>query len=426
MSASQEAADIARLLIVRLGSMGDIIHTLPAVAILRRAFPGATIGWAVERRWASLLSSGAALAGPRSPEKPLVDIVHIVDTLAWRSALFSGETWREFRDALGQLRDGRYDIAIDFQGAWKSAILAQLSRVPRRIGFRQPREKPATLFYTQQVAARGRHIVEQNISLAEELCGPDFGCLVAPPLSRPGEPAPKRSEGARQGGGVPQPLYGTPTQHEEFSFPLPRDAAAERAMEQQLHAHGLHSFALVNPGAGWGAKCWPAERYAEVVRALAVHGLRAIVNFGPGEEQLARDVERAANAVAPPANSVAPPLSRAVFAGQGGDVPLAIALQTTVGELIALCRRARICIGGDTGPVHLAAAVGVPVVALFGPTDPARNRPYSARAIVLRSQVSRTTTSHERDPEAGLLQITAAEVIAAARHLLAQTSEAPR
>ena len=96
------SGDIARLLFVRLGSMGDVIHTLPAVATLRRAFPGATIGWVVERRWAALLSSGAALAGPRSTEKPLVDIVHTVDTLAWRSALFSGETWREFRAALGQ------------------------------------------------------------------------------------------------------------------------------------------------------------------------------------------------------------------------------------------------------------------------------------------------------------------------------------
>jgi heptosyltransferase-1 len=374
------------LLIVRLGSMGDVLHTLPAVATLRRAYPGVTIGWAVERRWAPLLSSGAALAGPRSPDKPLVDIVHTVDTLAWRSALFSGETWREFRAALGQLRAVRYDIAIDFQGACKSAILAQLSRVPRRIGFMQPREKPATLFYTQQVAARGRHVVEQNISLAEELCGPQelFGQkeLCGPGL-RPG------IAGQR------------PAPHEEVSFPLPRDPAAERAVEQQLHSHGLSSFALVNPGAGWGAKCWPAERYAEVVRALAVHGLRAMVNFGPGEEHLARDVERATNGVA-------------------------IAMPATVSELIALCRGARICIGGDTGPVHLAAAVGVPVVALFGPTDPARSRPYSNRAIVLRSERSQTTTSHLKDPEAGLLQITAAEVIAAARHLLAQTSEAPR
>ena len=283
----------------------------------------------------------------------------------------------------------------------------------------QPREKPATLFYTHQVAARGRHVVEQNLSLA---------AAVAPPLSRPGEPAPKRSEGARQRGAVPETPYGAPTQHDEFSFPLPRDPAAERAVDRQLRAHGLHSLVIVNPGAGWGAKCWPAERYAEVVRALAVHGLRTIVNFGPGEEQLARDVERAANTVP---DAVAPPLSRPGESApkrserprQGGSVPPAIAMSATVAELMALCRRARLCIGGDTGPVHLAAALDVPLVALFGPTDPARTGPYSPRAIVLRSFVSQTTSSHEKEPEAGLLQITATEVIAAARYLLAQPAE---
>ena len=378
MNAPPEAAGLSRLLVVRLGSMGDIIHTLPAVVTLRHAFPGATIGWVVEQRWASLLSSEAAIPGPRSPEKPLVDIVHRVDTLAWRAALLSQETWREVRDSLRRLRDMNYEVALDFQGAWKSGIVSQLSRAPRRLGFIQPREKPATLFYTQQIAAKGRHIVEQNISLAEEVCG------AAPPLSRPVL--------ARQGGEVPNPIV---------DFPVPRDPAAERAIEQQLRAFGLHSFVIINPGAGWGAKCWPAERYAEVARALTAHGLRAIVNFGPGEEELARDVERAA----------------------GGA---AIAMSATVVELIALCRRARLCIGGDTGPVHLAAALGVPVVALYGPTDPARNGPYGSPAIVLRSEVSRTTTSHEKQPEEGLLQIAAGEVAAAARYLLAQAAEAQR
>jgi heptosyltransferase-1 len=103
-----------------------------------------------------------------------------------------------------------------------------------------------------------------------------------------------------------------------------------------------------------------------------------------------------------------------------------MAMATTIAELIALCRRARLCIGGDTGPVHLAAALGVPVVAMFGPTDPARNGPYSKHAIVLRSDASRTTTAHQRRPEQGLLQITAEEVVAAARYLLAQTQEARR
>ncbi|MGZ4821134.1 MAG: glycosyltransferase family 9 protein [Terriglobales bacterium] len=364
MSPSQAPAEISRLLIVRLGSLGDIIHTLPAVSFLRRIYPAAVFGWAVEQRWVSLLSSESAIAAPRSPQKPLVDVVHVVDTLAWRSALLSNKTWRGVHDSLEELRSLPYDVAIDFQGAWKSAILAQLSRAPRRLGFAQPREKPATLFYTHQVPARGRHVVERNLSLAEGLTG-----------LRPGEHAP--------------------------SFPLPLDPAAERAADEQFRAHGLHSFVLINPGAGWCAKCWPAERYAEVARALARHGLRAIVNYGPGEEQLAGDVARASEGVA-------------------------IALSPPLSELVALCRRARLCIGGDTGPVHLAAAFGVPVVALFGPTDPARNGPCGGPSIVLRSDISRTTSSHHKEPEAGLLQISAAEVIAAARHLLAQPAEVRR
>lgn len=366
MSPTEAPAEISRLLIVRLGSLGDIIHTLPAVCFLRRIYPAAVFGWAVEQRWTSLLSSESAIAAPRSPEKPLVDVVHVVDTLAWRSALLSDETWRGVRDSLEQLRSRRYDVAIDFQGAWKSAILAQLSRAPRRLGFAQPREKPATLFYTHQVPARGRHVVERNLSLAEGLSG------------------------ARPRFVEKQP-----------PFPLPLDPAAERAADEQLRAHGFHSFVLINPGAGWGAKCWPADRYAEVARALARHGLRAIVNHGPGEEQLAGDVARASEGVA-------------------------IALSPPLPQLVALCRRARLCIGGDTGPVHLASAFGVPVVALFGPTDPARTGPCGSPSIVLRSDISRTTSSHHKEPEAGLLQISAAEVIAAARHLLAQPAEVRR
>ncbi len=356
---SDAAASPASLLVVRLGSMGDIIHALPAVNFLRQTFPSMRIGWAVEQRWASLLASEAAWNAPRSAGKPLVDFVHVVDTLAWRTALLSDETWREIRSSLAAIRNMRYEVAIDFQGAWKSAILAQLSGASRRVGFTQPREKPATLFYTHVAEARGRHVVQQNITLAASLAA-DFN---------------------------PQ---------DSVEFPLPCDPAAERAVDEHLRAAGLHSFVLINPGAGWGAKCWPAERYAEVALALKVHGLRSIVNYGPGEEQLARDVESAS---------------------QGA----ALAIATTVAELIALCRRARLCIGGDTGPVHLAAALGVPVVGLYGPTDPARTGPYSDRAIVLRSNISRTTTSHHRDPEAGLLQITAAEVIAAGRYLLAQS-----
>lgn len=352
-----------RILIVRLGSLGDILHTLPAVGGLRRALPAAHIGWAVEQRWAALLATPDAVTGPRGPQKPLVDTVHTVDTLAWRTALLSDRTWREAGAAISALRGEQYEVAIDFQGAFKSALLAQLSRAPRRIGFAQPREKPATLFYTHSVFARGRHIVEQNLSLAE--------ALVASPEFR---------VASRESAG-------------EICFPLPDDPDAEQICERELRAHQLREFAILNPGAGWGAKCWPAERYAQVARALGAAGLRSVVNFGPGEEALAKRVET----------------------DSGGA---AVALPSSLGELIAVTRRARLFVGGDTGPMHLAAALGVPVVALFGPTDPARNGPFSRCAMVLRSPTSKTTTSHRPQPDEGLLQITAAQVIAAAHALL--------
>ena len=132
---------------------------------------------------------------------------------------------------------------------------------------------------------------------------------------------------------------------------------------------------------------------AEVAGVLAKHNIKSLVNAPPGEENLASAVVETA----------------------GGH---AFAVNCSIGQLIALTRRARILIGGDTGPMHLAAALGVPTVALYGPTDPARTGPFSDKAIALRHPQSETTFSHHRTPESGLLQISAAEVIGVARHLL--------
>ena len=360
------ASEPARILVVRLGSLGDILHTLPAVAGLRRAFPAARIGWAVEERWSELLAARGSSEGPPSPQKPLVDVVHPVNTLAWRTAPFSDETWKEAREALRGLRGAGYEIAIDFQGAIKSALLAQLSRAPRRIGFAQPWERPASLFYTRGLFTRRRHVVDQNLELARALA-PQIQALVR--------------------------------------YDLPCDPAAERVCRAELERRGLRDFAILNPGAGWGAKRWPAERYAQVARALAEAGLASLVNHGPGEESLAQEVvESSAGA--------------------------AQALACSLGELIAFTRRARIFVGGDTGPMHLATALRVPVVALFGPTDPARNGPYEPgeplsrgrRAVVMRSPLSATSHARRSQPDEGLLAISAAEVIADAHRLLQETT----
>lgn len=342
-------------MIVRLGSMGDILHALPAATALRNAWSKASIGWVVEERWAELLCTlPEPRSGPRSPRRPLVDQVHTVDTRKWRGALFSPQTWERVGASLSELRAPEYEVALDLQGAARSAMLARLSKAPIVYGTRQPRENVASMFYTRQVIARGTHVVEQNLSLAEAVAG--------------------------------QPL-------EMPAVELPYDQAAEKQCDDWLRSEGISDFALLNPGAGWGAKQWPPERYGWVAKQLATDGLKALVNFGPGEEKLAQAVEAASAGAAQ-------------------------AVGCTLTELIALTRRARLFIGGDTGPMHLAAALGIPVVAIFGPTDPARNGPFGTRSIVLRNSLSPTTHRRNPQPDPGLLEIDAEQVVAAARELL--------
>lgn len=351
--------NVRRLLIVRLSAMGDIIHALPAATALRHAFPAATIGWIVEERWSELLCTlRNPLRGSRSPERPLVDCVHPVNTARWRSALLSNHTWQQIASGLSHLRGADYEVAVDLQGAVRSALLGRWSNVQSIYGFAQPRENAASMFYTRQVIARGRHVVEQSMSVAEAVVGHSLK--------------------------VPRVEF-------------PRDCAAEAAIERRLHEHDIRDFAIVNPGAGWGAKQWPARRFGYVAKKLAKDGLKSVINFGPGEEELAHAVE-----------------------GSSGGAAEAVAC--SISELIALTRRARLFIGGDTGPMHLAAALRAPVVGIFGPTDPARNGPFATCNIVLRSPSSETNHARRSEPEEGLLEIGSDDVVAAARKLLGRCS----
>jgi heptosyltransferase-1 len=179
----------------------------------------------------------------------------------------------------------------------------------------------------------------------------------------------------------------------EISCDLPCDPQVEARTEKKLLQQGIRDFAILNPGAGWGAKRWPAERYGEVARGLACAGIYTLVNYSPGEEDLFRAVSRASGGTSHP-------------------------MSCTIAELIVWTRRARLFIGGDTGPLHLAAALRVPVVAIFGPTDPARNGPYGTRRIVLRSAKSVTSHARRADVEEGMLGIGSEDVLSAARELL--------
>jgi len=341
---------------VRLSAMGDVIHAVPAAEALRRAFPNAMIGWLIEERWAELLCApGTPRRGPRSAQRPLVDWVHTVSLKAWPRSLFEARTAEQVARVWHDVRSVHYDAAVDLQGAIRSAVLARWSGARVVYGAAEPRESPASIWYTRVLAARGSHVIEQSLSVASAVAETE---LIAEPVE------------------------------------LPHDPEAERKTEHYLRKDGTSNFAIFNPGAGWGAKRWPAQRYGFVAKALAEDGVRAIINYGPGEEELARESEQASEGTAK-------------------------AMRCSLTELIALTRRAKLFVGGDTGPMHLAAALRVPVVAIFGPTDPVRNGPYGTPNIVLRNPDSLTTHARRAAPDEGLLAISVDAVVSAARSLLA-------
>ncbi len=349
---------VERILIVRLSAMGDVIHTLPAAAAFRESFPEAKIDWLIEERWVELLCApGAPRRGPRSDRRPLVDNIHTVKLVQWRKSLLTLATVQQIATVWNDVRDKRYDIAIDLQGAIRSAVLARFSGARDVFGAMEPREAPASLWYTRQAVTYGTHVIEQNVSLIESLAQRDLK--------------------------IPGAI-------------LPCDPSSETRIGEMLAAENIKDFAIINPGAGWGAKRWPVERYGQVALALAQRGVRSIINYGPGEESLAQTVQAASDGAA-------------------------LAWKCSLSQLIALTRRARLFIGGDTGPMHLAAALRIPVVAIFGPTDPARNGPYGTKSIVLRSPTSLTTHARISRTDAGLLEIGADAVVNAARDLLGGT-----
>jgi heptosyltransferase-1 len=342
--------------------MGDILHALPAVTALRLAHPDWRIGWVVDPHWEPLLAAKAAAphssaAQARSAAMPIVDRLHYAPVREWKRDPLGGKTRSEIRALRRELRAAEYNAVVDLQGAIRSAIIGRMSGCRRRIGEAEPREWPARWFFTERVKTRGAHVIEQDVEVASAVAGDELTAV--------------------------KPM-------------LPVDGEAERWCDEWLAATFAgepRPIALLTPGAGWGAKRWPPERYAAVAQGLALRGLRVVVNAGPGEAALA-----------------------ATIAAGGAAVPLITALP----QLIALTRRVKLCIGGDTGPLHLACALGRPVVGIYGPTDPSRNGPFGTRARVLRNPESRRDHTRRAEPEPGLLTIAPDDVLRAADELLAE------
>jgi len=347
-----------RLLVVRLGAMGDILHALPAVTALRQAHPHWVIDWVVEPRWSALLAvPGTVERGTETPPAamPVVDRLHFAPTRDWRRKTLSLNTLREIRALRRRLRAGGYDAVLDLQGAIRSAVVGRMAGSQRLIGEAEPRERAARWLFSECVATRGAHVIEQDVELAARIAGDEL---------RPIAPL------------------------------LPVDPGAEAWCDRLLASSGTRPVALLNPGAGWGAKRWPVERFAAVARGLIARGFRVLVNAGPGEEPMADMIVKDAS---------------------GAAIPLA----TSLTQLIALTRRIALCVAGDTGPLHLACALGRPVVGIYGPTDPSRNGPFGTRFRVLRSPASKRDHTRHAEPEAGLLTIDPEDVLKAAEEVLA-------
>jgi heptosyltransferase-1 len=351
--------------------MGDILHALPAVTALRLAHPDWQIGWVVEPRWQPLLAACSAVAcnstaQPRGSAMPIVDRLHFAPSREWKRHPLSPKTARAIGALRRELRAGNYSAVLDLQGAIRSAVIARMSGCPRRIGEAAPRERPAQWLFTERVVTHGAHVIEQDLELASAVAGDTLAASFANDSSLA-----------------------------SFAPQLPIDPEAEAWCANWLaetFPGALKPIALITPGAGWGAKRWRPERYASVAEGLAERGLHVVVNAGPGEE----------------------PLAATIASGR------AVALAATLPQLIALTRRIALCIGGDTGPLHLACALGRPVVGIYGPTDPSRNGPYGTRARVLRSPDSRRDHSRRAAPDPGLLTITPDDVLRAADELLAE------
>ena len=298
-----------RILIVRLSAIGDVVHGLPVLSALRSALPQAHLAWLVESRAADLLRGHPAL-------DELFELPR-----GWLKSPAAVLNLRK------RLHKGRFDVAIDLQGLTKSALAARLSGAKTRIGFGDSGGREiSTWLNNSLVKSAATHVIDRNLNLLGPL---------------------------------------------GIHCPAVRFDLSERQLEADfadsvIEAGNLtREFAIVNPGAGWPSKLWPAERFGEVAAHLGTrHALPSLVVWGGSRERALADAVVATSR------------------GHGYVAP-----RTTLLELAALARRARLFIASDTGPLHIAAAVGTPCVGLYGPTPAGRNGPYGPAHVAIQAML---------------------------------------
>jgi heptosyltransferase I len=350
-----------KILIVRLSALGDIVHALPVLAAIKRAVPDAEVDWLVEENYAPILSIARGLR-----RRIIVRARKSFETPD--SISFGGVMG--YRNAARFLWNQDYDYALDLQGLIKSAVWARISFADRVIGFDAPnlREPQAAFLYSQTVTPFGpagqqtsapaaNHVIRKNLSILQAL----------------------------------------DIKSDAIEMPLVPNGSAETTAAIET-AGGPLRYVVINPGAAWPNKRWPPERFGALAAKLHEHsGLRSLITWGPSEKGLATSVVNASAGAA----SLAP--------------------ATTVSDLAVLMREAALVISGDTGPLHIAAAMSTPLVGLYGPTWPERNGPWDPNDAVI-SRAGVCVCHHKRQCLRGspcIDEITLDEVVAASVRRLA-------
>lgn len=333
---------------VRLSSLGDLVHTVPVVPALSAALPGIQIDWLVDSRWS-----------------PLVKLVRGITEVIPLQSSVSG-----YLRCMQRVRRNRYSCVIDFQGIYRSALLGWISGAGRRVGRdrNSARERGAARFYTDRIAPSGQHVAEMSMSLAAHA-------------------------------GAQRPA--------EMQFPIEVPADELVQLRARLSSEGAESYIVLSPGGGWKSKCWPAERFGALCAQMWQRNkVRSVINVAPGEEQLGKEVVASSFPAKP------------------------IVYCPVLPELVALLSQAMLVVGADTGPLHLAAALGTRVVALFGSTNASRNGPLP-RGVVIQNFSGQPPNYQRGDYIRGrsyspeMLSITVERVLAAIEQEMSRTSLAP-
>jgi lipopolysaccharide heptosyltransferase I len=317
-----------KILIVKLSSIGDVIHALPALAAIRANLPDAEISWVVESRSAGILRGNQ-----------LIDNLIEVDTRSLRGGKVIEEILLEIGRQVKTLRKFSFDIALDLQGLLKSGVIAKLSKAPARFGFSKEnlREPASRFLYTDTVRIEPEtHVIRQNLALVH-------GAL-----------------------NIPVPAA-------DFEFPI-FTSDEDTAEAERITGNAGANFAILNPAGGWVTKLWHAEKFGQLADRLWEEcGLVSVIATGPGETALAEQVVRSSRS------------GKTVLTGP------------SLKGFYELARRAKVYVGGDTGPTHLAVAASAAVVGIFGPTEWWRNGSTNEKDICVgRTDIACRIDCHRR------------------------------